>query len=87
MSTLKMHPAKPVHLAARNAMLEALYGFAEMTAVEMLAVTAQLVGNLIAYQDQRAMSPDQAMELVTQNILAGNALAIHETLGAPRGNA
>jgi len=56
----------------------------QLNAMEMLAVTAHLVGVLIALQDQRKVTREMALELVTQNIEAGNAEAIgslHETEG------
>lgn len=48
----------------------------EMPAQEILAITSQFVGQLIAMQDQRIMTPDQAMQIVGQNIEIGNAAAI-----------
>lgn len=47
-----------------------------MSAQEMLAVSAHLVGTIIAFQDQREVTPSMAMELVSQNIEAGNAAAL-----------
>lgn len=49
---------------------------ADMPAQEILAITSQFVGQLIALQDQRVMSPEQAMQLVGQNIEIGNRAAI-----------
>lgn len=43
---------------------------------ELLAVSSQLVGNLIALQDETRMSPDLAMEIVLQNIEEGNRTAV-----------
>ena len=48
----------------------------QLSAMEMLAVTAQLVGTLIALQDQQKMTPEMAMDLVAKNIEAGNQEAI-----------
>lgn len=45
---------------------------------EMLALVSQLVGNLIAVQDQRKLTPDMAMTLVAKNIEIGNLEAIRE---------
>ncbi len=52
----------------------------KLTPMEMLAVTAHLVGVLIAVQDQRKMTREMALELVSQNIEAGNAEAINSLL-------
>ncbi|WP_421981322.1 hypothetical protein [Roseibium sp.] len=43
---------------------------------ELLAVSSQLVGNLIALQDETRLSPDFAMEIVLRNIEEGNRAAI-----------
>lgn len=43
-----------------------------ISAMEMLAVTSQLVGNLIALQDQTKITPQMAMDVVSTNIEIGN---------------
>lgn len=43
---------------------------------EMLAIAANMVGKLIALQDQRTMTKEAAMEMVAHNIEVGNAHAI-----------
>ena len=56
----------------------------KLNAMEMLAVTAHLVGVLIAVQDQKKVTRDMALELVARNIEAGNAEAfesLHKTEG------
>ena len=47
-----------------------------ITAIEMLAIASNLVGKLIALQDQRTMTRDTAMEVVIRNIELGNRQAI-----------
>lgn len=44
----------------------------KLTALEMLAVAANLVGKLVAMQDQRTITPQLAMETVALNLDAGN---------------
>lgn len=44
----------------------------KLTAVELLAVAANMLGKLVAMQDQRTITPDDAMEIVVQNIEKGN---------------
>lgn len=67
---------------------KALIGkFQHMDPVAMLAIAAQLVGNLIALQDQRSVTPAMAMDLVAKNIEVGNAAAIEGCLGNPEGQA
>lgn len=47
-----------------------------LPAVDMLALSAHLVGQMVALQDQRTITPDMAMEIVSANIEAGNAEVI-----------
>jgi hypothetical protein len=56
-----------------------------MTALEMLAVAANLVGKLVALQDQRVTTPAQAMEVVALNIELGNKQVIEELAGSVGG--
>ena len=58
----------------------------KLNALEMLAVTAHLVGVLIAVQDQVNVTREMAMELGAKNIEAGNAEAI-ESLCRTEGTA
>ncbi|PDT71697.1 hypothetical protein CO683_00625 [Bradyrhizobium ottawaense] len=44
----------------------------KLTALELLAVASNMLGKLVALQDQRTVTPDQAMEVVAQNIEHGN---------------
>lgn len=50
----------------------------QMDALEILAVLAYTVGQTIAMQDQRTVSPQDAIELVSRNIEAGNQHVIAE---------
>lgn len=54
---------------------------------ELLAVTAQFVGMLIAHQDRRTMTPGDAMEIVIRGIETGNMTAINSPFGAAQGSA
>lgn len=47
-----------------------------LTAPEVLALSAQLVGMLIALQDQRRFTHDIVMSMIANNIEIGNAAAI-----------
>lgn len=44
----------------------------KLTALELLAVASNMVGKLVAMQDQRTVSPEWAMETVTKNLEQGN---------------
>lgn len=59
---------------------------AEMTAMELLAVAANMVGKLVAMQDQRRVTPTEAMEVVAQNIEQGNKQVL-EHVEKTRGSA
>ena len=54
----------------------------KLSAEEMLAVTSQVVGMMVAMQDQTRFTPVQVMEMVSKNIETGNAAAISELLNS-----
>lgn len=58
-----------------------------VTKQELLCLMAHVTGTLIAMQDQRTMTPEQAMELVSINIQQGNLSAIEQLLGETKGSA
>ena len=68
------------HLAFMNDLKGAIARHTNLNAQEMLAVTAQLVGNLIALQDQRTMTPEMPMAVVSENIEVGNRVAVEGLL-------
>ena len=53
----------------------------ELTPLEMLAVASNLVGKLMAMQDQREMTPESVITVVQKNIELGNQQVITELLG------
>lgn len=84
---MSMRLAKPEHEVAYQDVCELLRKHAgKLTAAEVLAVAANLVGKLIAMQDQRAMSRIEAIELVRENIEFGNQTVIDQ-LDNPQGTA
>jgi hypothetical protein len=66
-----MHEA----LFAEILAIYAKYG-ADIPAIEILAIMCNIVGKLVALQDQRRYTPDQIMRLVAKNIEHGNAEAL-----------
>lgn len=78
--------ATPVLVAFMDDLKATLGRHTSLDATEILAVASQFVGNLIALQDQRKVTPDMAMELVAKNIERGNAAAI-DGLFSAGGNA
>lgn len=84
----KLVPTSAAEQAARDAAIAAIRPYAdELGSDRMLAVLAYTVGQLLAFQDQRTMTPAKAMALISSNIEQGNADAIAHTLGKPEGNA
>lgn len=55
----------------------------DMPADEMLAVLSQIVGQMIALQDQRKYTAAAVMELVSLNIEIGNQMVLETALKAP----
>lgn len=49
-----------------------------LSAREMLAIASNLVGKIVAMQDQRTTTPTQAMDIVAKNIEIGNKHVIGE---------
>lgn len=65
------------HLAYRAAIEQAIRDHgATLDALDLLAITSHLVGQLIAFQDQRKVTPAIAMEVVQRNLEQGNAEVI-----------
>lgn len=58
----------------------------KLTATEMLALSAHLVGQIIAMQDQRTTTPAMAMQIVSENIEQGNREVL-DGLSFPKGAA
>lgn len=70
---MSLHQAKPEHEIAYQDLCQLVNKHADkISAKELLAVAANMLGKLVALQDQRTMSPATAMEIVAQNIEHGN---------------
>ena len=75
------------HVAFRNDLLALLNQHAgTLDATEMLALAAHTTGQLIAFQDQRRITPEMAMKCVADNIEQGNREAM-SGLDAAKGRA
>lgn len=59
----------------------------KLTPQEILAVAGNMVGKLIAMQDQRTLTPAMAMEIVANNIEAGNQDVLRQLANESSGNA
>jgi hypothetical protein len=59
----------------------------DLDSAVILAITANLVGRLIAMQDQRKYTSAQIMKMVGENIEQGNKEVIEGLLNEPTGEA
>ena len=84
---MSVHTAKPEHEVAYQDICKLISKHApNFSAVELLAIAANMIGKLLAMQDQRTMTPAQAMEVVAKNIESGNQ-EIVDQLHQSRGQA
>ena len=80
---MKSMVANPVHVAVMDDFKAVLTKHANsLTPQEMLALSSQLVGQLLALQDQTRMTPDMGLALIQINIEMGNAEAIQAAFTA-----
>lgn len=78
---MKLKPATDAHEVAYQDLLALVRKHEKrMTPLELLAVAANVVGKLIAMQDQTATTPEQAMQVVATNIEHGNAQIVAELM-------
>jgi len=74
----KVHMARPEHEVAYQELVALIAKHAtKMTPLEILAVAANAVGKIIALQDQRATTPEMALEVVKANIEFGNETVLN----------
>lgn len=76
----KTKPVERQHRMFERDLNRLLKKHGNIPADEMLALTSQLVGKLIALQDQRKYTPDMAMLVVSANIDAGNKAILSDLL-------
>lgn len=78
---MSLKSAKPEHEAFYQDLAALLKKHAgHLSALEMLAVASNAVGKIVAMQDQRKTTPEQAMEVVARNIEHGNQQTIAELM-------
>lgn len=87
MTPMKSKKPTKEQIAFRDEMVSTLRKHKHLRPDEMLAVAAYFVGQLLALQDQRTMTPAMGLEIVSQNIEAGNAHVIQQSLSNPLGAA
>lgn len=84
MSTIEPTAAHEAYLEE----LKACLGSAgkDIPEIELLAVTAQFLGMLVALQDARTMTPSRAMQIIERNMAVGNRTVINgHPLNNPEG--
>ncbi|BAE50297.1 hypothetical protein [Paramagnetospirillum magneticum] len=54
-----------------------------LSPLEILAIASNMVGKLVALQDQRVTTPAMAMDVVAKNIQIGNQQAVDQLVTAP----
>ena len=65
--------AKPEHEVAYQDLAALMKKHAnKLTGIELLAIAANMVGKLVALQDQRTVTPERAMRVVADNLQCGN---------------
>jgi len=70
---MSIHKAKAEHEVAYQDLCALVSKHAhKLSSLELLAVAANMLGKLIAMQDQRTVTREMAMDVVTQNIEHGN---------------
>lgn len=85
---MSLHKAKPEHEVAYQDLAALIRKHADkMTALEVLAVAANMVGKIIAMQDQRTTTPAVAMAIVAENIEYGNKQMLDLLAGSEGGHA
>ena len=84
---MSLYKATPEHEVAYQDLCALVNRHADkMTAPELLAVVANMLGKLVALQDQRKVTPVMAMEIVAQNIERGKQQIIAQ-LAQSKGSA
>lgn len=76
---MSLHLAKPEHEVLYQELIALVNKHAgHMDALQMLAVASNMLGKLVALQDQRTVTPAHAMEVVAQNIVHGNQQVLQQ---------
>lgn len=84
----RVEMAKPEHEAAYQDLCAIVNKYADkLSPIELLAIAANMTGKLAAMQDQRSISPDYAMEVISRNLEYGNKTVIDQLRNAKGGSA
>ena len=88
MKKLGVFKSKPEHEIAFQdvvALVEKHAG--KLTSLEMLAIASNMVGKIVALQDQRYVTAQKAMDVVAENIQNGNKQVLDALINAKGGTA
>lgn len=78
---MSIRAAKPEHEVLYQELAKLVGRYADkMTSEEVLAVGANMLGKLLAFQDQRTMTPERGLEIIIKNIETGNAQGVAELM-------
>jgi hypothetical protein len=70
---MSLHLANPEHEVAYQDLCRLMNKHADkLTSLELLAVASNMLGKLVAMQDQRKVTPAMAMAVVALNVEHGN---------------
>lgn len=85
---MSLRATKPEHEVAYQELVALVNKHAgHLDAMEMLAVASNMLGKLVAMQDQRKVSPSMAMEVVAHNIEHGNKQVLDQLANQTKGSA
>lgn len=82
----KLVEMKPEHAVAYGDLCALLNKHADkVTALELLAIGANMLGKLLALQDQRTLTPAQGLQVVAENIECGNREMLQQLMASQGG--
>lgn len=85
---MSVHKAKLEHEVAYADICRLVSTHAKsVSALELLAIASNMVGKMVAMQDQRSVTQAIAMEIVAKNIEAGNEQVLAQLASASVGSA
>jgi flagellar hook assembly protein FlgD len=80
-AAMKAEMAKPEHEVAFSDLVALVQKHSEkMTSLELLAVASNMVGKIVALQDQRTTTAEVAMEVVVRNVQQGNQDVVNQLM-------
>lgn len=80
---MTVHIAKPEHEVVYQELTKLISKHADkLTPLEILAVGANMLGKLVALQDQRVTTAAQAMAVVAANIEGGNMQVLEQLMSS-----